>query len=657
MKTCEKLKYRSSMNRKTLLIVDDDKAHCDSLEDILIEEGFEIFSAGTCAGAVKIASEKMPQVALLDIKLPDGSGTDLLATLKKMNPDLLCIMITAYADLDSAITALADGAYQYLHKPFRMEELLQILKCASETVILKDENKKAIQALKESEQKYRTILGSIEEGYYEIDISGNLTFFNNSLCRILGYSKQELMEMDLRHLMDEENVTKAAELVDIALKTKLLTRVFGWQLYRKDRTTCFVEISVSFMKDSRKQITGFKGIVRDVTKKKRAEEERKALDARLNQTQKMEAIGTLAGGIAHDFNNILSAIIGYTELSLLNLTKEGKIRSHLDKVLTASQRAKDLVSQILSFSRQAEIEMRPVHVGLIVNEALKLIRATLPSTIKINKNIAENTGRIMGEPAQIHQVLMNLCTNAAHAMQEKGGKLDVTIEETSILHNSSVYYPNLKPGEYIKISVRDTGDGIDPEIKERIFEPFFTTKEKGKGTGMGLSVVHGIVRSHKGDVMFKSEPPNGTTFEVLLPKITQNNMSEYSPNHKRVSTGNERILFIDDEESLANLGQQILNHLGYQVTTIVSSTEALKEFRARPDDFDLVITDQTMPNITGMELAREFLRIRPNMPIILCSGYSDQVTKERLKASGIRRYVMKPFAKGEIAEIIRNVLD
>jgi signal transduction histidine kinase/ActR/RegA family two-component response regulator len=389
---------------------------------------------------------------------------------------------------------------------------------------------------------------------------------------------------------------------------------------------------------------------------KRRESEQQRLEEQLRHAQKIEAIGTLSGGIAHDFNNILGIIVGYTDLALLEVPEGTSLWRKLNEVIKASSRAKDLVNQILTFSRQREQERRPIQISFIIKEVLKMLRASLPTTIEIRKNINAGLGMVLSDPTQIHQVLMNLCTNAAHAMREKGGVLEVTLSDIDIDSEAAAQHLDLPPGQYQKLMVSDTGHGMDAKVMERIFEPFFTTKGPGEGTGMGLSVVHGIVKSLGGEITVKSRPGEGSTFEIFLPRIKSEIFEEPEdvalPPH-----GNERILFVDDEEALVGIGQQMLENLGYDVVARTSSIEALNAFRAKPDKFDLLISDVTMPNMTGPELAKAVLHIRPDIPIILCTGFSDSISKEKAKAIGIQEFIMKPIVQREIADVIRRILD
>jgi nitrogen-specific signal transduction histidine kinase len=372
---------------------------------------------------------------------------------------------------------------------------------------------------------------------------------------------------------------------------------------------------------------------------------------------KLQAIGTLAGGIAHDFNNILFPIVGYTELTMDDVPEDSQARQNLEEVLKAANRAKELVQQILTFSRQSSQERRPLKVQYLIKEATKLLRATIPSSIEIECNIDESCGPIKGDPTQIHQIIMNLCTNAYHAVQETGGKLEVSLKEIYISYEQSLDRVGMKIGKHIELMVKDSGHGMEPQVIERIFEPYFTTKEQGKGTGLGLSVIHGIVKSHGGDITVSSQPGNGATFKVYLP-IIDDIEEEINVIEPLIAiNGEERILLVDDEAQIIDIEQQILERLGYKVTPKTDSEEALEEFAAQPDRFDLVITDMTMPKMTGDQLARRMMDIKPQIPVILCTGFNESISEEKALAMGIDKFVMKPIVKDELATTIRTVLD
>jgi signal transduction histidine kinase/CheY-like chemotaxis protein len=396
------------------------------------------------------------------------------------------------------------------------------------------------------------------------------------------------------------------------------------------------------------------------TLEKKVEERTKELakyERQLQQVLKIQAIGTLAGGIAHDFNNILFPIVGYTELTMDEVSEDSVAHKNLEEILKAAHRAKNLVQQILTFSRQSDQERKPIKIQNIITETLRLLRASIPASIEIIHKIQDDCGHIMGDPTQIHQVIMNLCTNAYHAMQDKGGKLEVILTEIDVGYKEMIDKVGMQPGKHLRLLVKDEGCGMEASVLDRIFEPYYTTKEQGKGTGLGLSVIHGIVKNHGGDITVKSTPGKGTIFQVYLPLI-----EDVDPDVEFESTdgaikGEERILLVDDEEQIVAMEQQMLENLGYQVTARTDSAEALKVFAEHPQNFDLVITDMTMPHMTGDQLAQKMLDIEPNIPVILCTGFNQVITEEKALAMGIQKFVMKPVVKKELATTIRTVLD
>ncbi len=397
-------------------------------------------------------------------------------------------------------------------------------------------------------------------------------------------------------------------------------------------------------------------VMTDITAIKRTEEENKRLEIQLVQSQKMEALGTLAGGIAHDFNNILSAVIAYAERGINVVIEPSKVRKNLDEVLKVSTRARDLVKQILAFSRRAKHEYIRIKLDVTIKESLKMLRAILPTTVEIRQNLLAN-GRVLADSTQIHQVMMNLCSNAAQAMGDSGGVLEVSLNKATIEEGAEAHALDLPPGPYLKLTVSDTGYGMTPEVIERIFDPYFTTKEKGQGTGLGLSVVHGIVKSHRGAITCKSVQGKGTTFDIYIPE-TESKKDAAQPRAQTPRlTGTERILFIDDEQILVKVAKEMLENLGYRVVTETSSIKALDLFKQHPDQFDLVISDIVMPGMTGDKLAQELLYIRHDIPIILCTGFSENITEEKAKRTGIQEFIMKPLEADELAKTIRKVLE
>ncbi|MCM2284149.1 MAG: PAS domain S-box protein [Desulfobacula sp.] len=382
----------------------------------------------------------------------------------------------------------------------------------------------------------------------------------------------------------------------------------------------------------------------------------KNMEARLALAQKMESIGTLAGGIAHDFNNILFPLIGHTEMLLEDIPEDGPIRDSLNQIYSSSLRARDLVKQILAFARQEKNELKLMKMQPIVKETMKLIRSTIPATINITQNLQPDCGPVSADPTQIHQIVMNLATNAYHAMEENGGELKVSLREIELSGKDSIN-PDMSPGLYACLSIADTGLGMNKDVMNRIFDPFFTTKKKGKGTGMGLSVVHGIVKQINGDIQVYSEPGKGTAFHIFLPIVKSADEKQATPTHLPILGGMESVLLVDDEDSILKMERQVLERLGYQVTSRTGSIEALEAFRSNPDKFDLVITDMTMPKMTGDKLAAELIRICPGIPVLLCTGYSENMTHEKIKSLGIKGLLKKPIVIKDLAEKIREVLD
>jgi PAS domain S-box-containing protein len=489
-------------------------------------------------------------------------------------------------------------------------------------------------------------------GIFQSTPEGRIISANPAFAGLLGYESPEEVVNTVTDMARQMyvNPERCSELLNL-MNEQGTIQGHEIQFLRKDRSIVWTNMSGRAVRDNSKKLLYYEGTIQDIT-------DRKLLEFHLSQAQKMEAIGTLAGGIAHDFNNILSAILGYTEMALGAMDKNSPLRRYLDQVYKAGERAKDLVKQILAFSRQSDQKPRPLRVSPIIKEVLKLLRASLPTTITIRQDIQSDLDTVLADPTQIHQIMMNLCTNAAHAMREKKGELNVRLVPVEIKYSDALSIQHgVTPGMYLKLTVSDTGHGIEPVIVERIFDPFFTTKKPGEGTGLGLSVVYGIIKSYGGTINVQSEVGKGTEFRVHLPLLVDTEGEREENVAAHIVWGEECILFVDDEEALVNLGKDMLTGLGYQVVGRTSSLEALELFRSRPDRFDLVITDMTMPNMTGIELIQEIMRIRPCIPVILCTGFSEAITPEKAKALGLRAFIMKPIIKNQIASAIRQVLD
>ncbi len=508
------------------------------------------------------------------------------------------------------------------------------------------ERKRIEQALRKSEERYRDVVENANDAIV-ITQGPDIKFHNRRTEEFLGYSAGELDGIPFTDLIHPEDREMLIERQVRRLRGEDIPSTYPFRVMNKVGETLWVETNaVSISWEEKPAVLSF---IRDIS-------EQEQLRSMLQQAQKMEAIGTLAGGVAHDFNNILGIIVGNAELAMQDVPDWNPAYRNLDEVRKACLRAKEMVRQILAFSRQTEALLKPVQIRGFVEESLRLLRSSIPTTIEIRENFTNRRDTILADPTQLNQILLNLASNAAHAMRETGGVMEVGLRDVRLGEQARGQYQDLTPGDYLVLTVRDTGHGIEPDILDRIFDPYFTTKEHGQGTGMGLSVVHGIAKSHKGASRVESRPGEGATFEVYLP-LVEGDSEPDSEETSALPSGTERVLFVDDEEALADVGERMFMRLGYEVTVRTSSVEALADFRAEPGRFDLVVTDMTMPEMTGVELSRELLRIRPDLPIILCTGFSEMITEEGALEQGIRAFVMKPLAVRDIAETARRVLD
>lgn len=503
----------------------------------------------------------------------------------------------------------------------------------------------------QAEQQMRRLMLAVEQAaemVLVLDANGYVQYANPATRRIIGIHNGKLVGLNPFML---QRPSDQAALVAKAWEEISAGRIWSGSMIQRlqDGTERMLEQTIAPVRNDRGEVIGFVAIGRDVTRERMLEE-------RLRQAQKMEAIGTLAGGIAHDFNNILAAIIGYAELSCAHKNLEQGIRYNLEQILKASNRAADLVRQILAFSRKSLQERRPVEFNRILKETVQMLRASIPTTIDLKLKLPRESIMIMGDASQLQQVLMNLCINAAQAIGDRHGHIMVLLGVRELSGEDISLYPELRPGQYACLTVQDDGPGMPAEVLGHIFEPFFTTKPVDKGTGMGLAVVDGIVKSHGGTVRVTSSPGEGATFEVFIPRLENAGGEEMLDDGMTIPRGTERILLVDDELFLVETGRQMLSALGYQVTAIQDSREAYRLITEDPDRFDLVITDQTMPGMTGVELARQIKKLNPDLPIILCSGYTDAVTPEQAAAEGIAAFLYKPVDKRIIATALRKAL-
>lgn len=648
-----------------ILTIDDEDAVRRSIRSYLEDSDFEVLEGCNGREGLNVFRSERPDLVLCDLRMPDVDGLEVLATISAESPEVPIIIVSGTGVLGDAIEAVRLGAWDYVLKPIQDMGALEVsINRALERARLRLENKayqehlesevqRRTADLRESESRFRTVVDCLAEGIVITDENDIVTYLNTRMAEMCGFAREELLNHPIG-IMGADH-TRAALHEKTKDRMRGISETYETQLMRKDGEVFWAEISAGPYPSPDGRVIGSLSIVRDITERKRAEHEREKLEAQLRRSQKLETIGTLAGGVAHDFNNILTPIMGYSEMAKFHLDKKDPARADLEQIITAAHRAKDLVRQILTFSRQNEEERKPVLIHLIVKEALKLMRASIPSTIEIHEVIAPSVGAVLCDPTQIHQVLMNLCTNASHAMKDKGGILEVKLDMFHVCAEFSCLHVNLSEGDYVRMTVSDTGCGMDRATTERIFEPFFTTKSAGEGTGLGLSVVHGIVTAHGGGISVYSEPDQGTAFQVYLPSATHD-MTIDSEDESEIPMGTERILFVDDEQPNTLMAKQMLSSLGYEVITRMSSLEALETFQSNPTHYDLVITDQTMPQMSGDELAQKMLAIRADLPIILVTGFSETVTARNYKQLGFRGYLMKPLIFRDLARIVHDAL-
>ncbi len=654
-----------------ILLVDDEQDNIRVLAEIL-KGKYKLLAARNGKVAMECAlSDDPPDLILLDIMMPEMDGTEVLKKLKADNrsQDIPVIFITALGKEDNEARCLEMGAVDYITKPFYSSVVTARVQAHVELKLYRDHlermvferteelskaNKRyrdEISERKKAEEKLRLQTSALEAAANAMvitDTKGVILWINKAFTDLTGYAEKDAVGASLPLYVSK---TQNKEFYTRMWETISSGKVWNGEIVnrRKDGRLYSEKMTITPVRGAKNKISHFIAIKQDITHEKEMEK-------KLQQAQKMEAIGTLTGGIAHDFNNILYAVSGYAEMALSEIPEESKAHGYIEQVIDGGKRAMDLVRHILTFSRQTDQERKPMMLQPVLKEALKLLRGSLPSTIKIKQSIDAECGVVLADVTQIHQVIMNLCTNAYHAMREKGGVLSVGIAETTVDAELAKKYPDLKPGKYARLTVKDSGHGMDKETMGRIFEPFFTTKTVGEGTGLGLSTVHGIVKGHGGAILVNSKPGHGATFQALLPVHAEKGAADAARAETEAPFhGNERVLLVDDEKSIVEMSAIQLENHGYKVTPCTGSIEALEKFKAAPDAFDVVITDQTMPDMTGLELAEAMLNIRPDAPIILCTGFSETATEEKAKGVGIQEYLKKPIIEKELSKAIQRV--
>jgi len=649
-------------------------------------EGYDPVFCGQAEAAVAAVqtavAEKRPfAVAFLDVRMPPGpDGIWAARKIRDLDPDVEIVIVTAFSDYQpDDIAARVPPAHKllYLQKPVYPQELAQFARAlgakwqtenqlrqlgleleqriaqrTSQLVAAKAKieqelarRRQLINRLKESEARYRDLFENAHDLIQSVDAEGRFVFVNPAWTATLGYDEKELKHVTLFDIITPEAMDHCRSFFARIMQGQAVAGIEAVFATKKGQSVVVEGNVVPRVLDGK--VVATHGFFRDITARRQAE-------VQLRQAQKMEALGMLAGGIAHDFNNILAGIQGYTELSLMALENEENPTGHLNQVLAASQRAAELVQQILAFSRRSEEGRKPIRLSLVVKEALRLLKGSIPPSIRIDQDIEAVNGVIMADPGQVHQVVMNLATNAYHAMERQGGVLTVRLYEQRAAQRLT---DDPDPGPFLCLEVTDTGCGIDPAIRDRIFEPYFTTKEKGRGTGLGLAMVHGIVTAHGGTVAVQSRPGQGTCFRVYLPKLPAVAVEPIETTCVADCRGNETLLVVDDEEALTLLIRQLLEPLGYTVVADTDGQKALDVFRLGPERFGAAILDMVMPGISGLELARRLRQARADLPIVFCTGYVEHGLLDQAKAMPSATVQTKPVRGHALSQTLRHLLD
>ena len=665
-----------------VLVVEDTEDSRVLLHDVLTASGYEVRSAENGKKALKVIEDNfLPDLIVSDILMPEMDGYALCRALKadeKLRSIPFVFYTATYTDPKDEQFAMSLGAARFLIKPIEMPQFLkeievvldkhkagklsvgQSLEKSEEelkenyTEILARKLDKKVRELEEERDKlakarddWESTFQAINDSVMILDLQYRIMKSNRAVYAPLNAGAEDLQGLKCHILFHDAETPCEGCPVSRTIQD---SKPHVAEIEHKKLKKAFLVSSFPRF-DQNGKLISIVETAKDIT-------EKNLLEKQLRQAQKMEAIGTLAGGIAHDFNNILMAVIGYTEIIEYEIPYDSPVQKNLQEILKAGNRAKDLVAQILTFSRQSKHENKPVEVQHILKEALNLLRSSIPTTISFAATIDFKCKPILADPSRIHQIIMNLCINAYHAMQEKGGTLTVSLSEEEIKPADHVRHDDPVPGRYVKLEISDTGSGMEKHIIDKIFDPYFTTKNQSEGTGLGLAVVRGIVKRIDGHITVDSEPGKGTTFRIFFPQVHANqHTSAAKEKNREESRGNERLLIVDDEKQLIKLEEKILERLGYQVTALDNPVEALRVFQEKPEDFDLIITDMTMAEMTGAKLAEKLIEIRKDIPIILCTGYSEIIDKEKAGALGIRDFILKPIKMNEFGTAVRDVLD
>lgn len=554
----------------------------------------------------------------------------------------------------TTIAVTQNDDYSVRAKKFSEDELGRLTD-AFNTMLSRIQEREA--ALRDSENRFSGLLNRLGEAVFRMTVpDGKFEYFSPAAKYVFGYDANEfLARPGILQLIVHPDSAVYLKLEHEKLLTGQAAAVWEYRIIDASGQERYILQTNAFQYDEAGKLIALEGCCTDISARKRADDEKQRMEFQLNQAHKLEALGTLAGGIAHDFNNILGAIMGYAELAAMDLAPDDPVQEYLQQVSLAGRRATNMVQKILTFSRQGDQGMVPVQMDAVVEEAISLIRPSLPIDVKVETHLPKNLGQVMADSNQIHQIVMNLCTNAGYAMENGGGTLEVALTQITVPEKHQDLTEDMAAGVYLQLRITDSGSGIPPDLLGRVFEPFFTTKPQGKGTGMGLAMVYGIVLDHGGNILVTSTEGHGTTFRVLLP-VTLRLAVQKSNDETNSTEGVGRVLLVDDEEMLVNLVRRTLGNLGYEVDAYTEPGEALKAFQADPDSYDIMVTDLTMPGLTGRELAREVQKISPDLPIIICSGYNKFANQETADSLGIYAFAQKPLKVNELGNLIASAI-